>query len=118
MYYPIFWDSGASISVSSHAADFNGTLERIYDNDGMTVNRISSKVDVIGRGTVLWYVLDMAGMLRAIKVPALYIPTAKTRLLSTTSFLQTYAGETIKITPNGLTVSGIENNLFCRSIDM
>lgn len=41
---------------------------------------------------VVWNVLDEEGTLQTLKLPALFIPSATTRLLSTTSLLQSYVG--------------------------
>ena len=117
--YPIVWDSGASVSMSFCEDDFHGTLDTSPETvEQLKVNGIASDVEVKGRGTVLWHVLDTSGMLRALKVPALYIPEAKIRLLSTSSLLQTYQGETISINPRGLTLSGVKKDKFRRSIDV
>jgi hypothetical protein len=51
----------------------------------------------------MWAVLDTSGHLRALKVPAYYVPQARVRLLSTTSLLQSYPGETINMEAHQLT---------------
>ena len=59
-----------------------------------------------GFGEVLWSFLDEKGTLRSFKLPALYIPSATTRLLSTTSLLQSCSGELIQQTGRGMRLSG------------
>ena len=51
--------------------------------------------------------LDSAGQLRPIKVPALYVPASGARLLSTTSLLQSYPDETMMADSSKCTLSGI-----------
>ena len=73
--YPIVWDSGASVSVSNNAADFQGTLT-MANASPIQVKGVSQGVTFSGQGMVLWYLMDTTGMLCAIRVPALYIPEA------------------------------------------
>ncbi|KAI2504288.1 hypothetical protein MHU86_10126 [Fragilaria crotonensis] len=49
---------------------------------------------------------DTLGNLRMLKVPACLVSCIKVRLLSTTSLLQAYPGETITIEAHQLTLSG------------
>ena len=58
----------------------------------------------------MWTVLDTSGQLRALKVPAYYVPQARVRLLSTTSLLQTYLGESINMEAHQLTLSGTDGS--------
>ena len=58
-----------------------------------------------GFGEVLWSFLDEKGTLHSFKLPALYIPSATTHLLSTTSLLQSYSGELIQQTGHGMQLS-------------
>jgi hypothetical protein len=44
-----------------------------------------------------------------VKLPAYYVPQCRVRVLSTTSYLQTYAGETLSQDANKMTFSGIPN---------
>ena len=79
--YPILWDSGASVSVSNDAADFQGT-STMANASQIQVKGVSQGVTVSGQGMVLWYLMDTTGMLHAIRVPALYIPETNVQLLS------------------------------------
>ena len=48
--------------------------------------------------------------MRTLTLPAYYVPKIRIRLLSTTSLLQAYADETIKVEADKLTLSGIDGN--------
>ena len=63
--YPIVWDSGASVSVSNDATDFQGTLT-MANASPIQVKGVSQGVTVSGQGMVLWYLMDTTGILRAI----------------------------------------------------
>ena len=56
---------------------------------------------------MLWSVLDEAGMLRTLKVPALYISDAKVELLRANSLWDAYPEETATFYPQGATMSGV-----------
>jgi hypothetical protein len=64
----------------------------------------------------MWTVLDTSGQLRAIKVPAYYVPQARVRLLSTTSLLQSYEGETINVEAHQMTLSGMDGSKSRNSV--
>lgn len=105
---PIIWDSGASISISPDPNDFDGTL-----TSPGTITRlkgIARGLQIKGQGQVTWAIHDTEGNLRMIQVPAFYVPDIKVRLLSTTSLLQTYSDETIKVESHRLTLSGVEGD--------
>jgi hypothetical protein len=51
-----------------------------------------------------------------LKLPAYYVPKTPVRLLSTTSLLQTYTGETILLEPHQLTLSGDPNDFTRGSV--
>ena len=102
--FPIIWDSGASISVTNDKADFL-TFTKVsprYNN----VMGVAQGLKFSGFGEVLWSFLDETGTLRSFKLPPLYIPSATTCLLSTTSLLQSYSGELIEQTGHGMRLSG------------
>ena len=54
----------------------------------------------------MWAIRDTNGQLQLIKVPALYIPNCRARLLSTSSLLQTYPDETLVADSQKVTMSG------------
>ena len=54
-------------------------------------------------------VTDESGMLRGLKLKAYYIPESKVRLISTSSLLQQYHGESISLDSNKLVLSGLPN---------
>ena len=102
--FPIIWDSHTSISVTNDKADFlTFTKVSLRHNNVMGV---AQGLKFSGFGEVLWSFLDEKGMLRSFKLPALYIPSTTTRLLSTTSLLQSYSGELIEQTGHGMRLSG------------
>jgi hypothetical protein len=53
---------------------------------------------------------DANGYLRKVKVPAFYVPKCRVKLLSTTSLLQEYEGETIKIEEHQMKLSGVADD--------
>ena len=55
-------------------------------------------------------------MLRILKLPAFYVPNCSARLLSTTSLLQTYLGETITQTKADIVLSGIPGDPTCGAV--
>ena len=104
--FPIIWDSGASISISHDKDDFVGPMKS--PGIGTKLKGIVTGLSIQGQGHVMWAVPDTSGQLRAIKVPAYYVPQARVRLLSTTSLLQSYPGEKIEIEAHQMTLSGEE----------
>ena len=66
-------------------------------------------LSIQGKDHVMWPVLDTLGqLLRALKVPAYYVPQARVRRFSNTSLLQSYQGETINMEAHQLTLRGVE----------
>jgi hypothetical protein len=104
----VIWDSGASVSISHCKSDFVGDLNPppIF----VKLKGLAKGLKIEGMGYVMWAVLDTRGMLRMLKLPAYYVPKTPVRLLSTTSLLQTYGGETIHMEPHQLTLSGDPND--------
>jgi hypothetical protein len=102
--FSIIWDSGASVSISPNKDDFVGPMTS--PGIGTRLKGIVKGLSIQGKGHVMWTVLDTSGQLRALKVPAYYVPQARVRLLSTTSLLQSYPGETINMEAHQLTLSG------------
>ena len=103
----IIWDSGASLSITNDKTDFHGTLKPCFCKH-LKVKGVAQASKVHGQGTELWSVLDEAGMLRtSIKVPALYIPDDKVKLLSVNSLGDVYPEETVTFHPQGVTMSGV-----------
>lgn len=102
--FGVIWDSGASISISPNKSDFVGPLEPAPI--GIKLQGIAKGLYVQGTGYVVWSFVDTTGMLRTLKLPAYFVPGAKTRLLSTNSLLQTYSTENIHQDANRLCLSG------------
>ena len=105
----IIWDSDSSNSITNNKTDFHGTLKPCpYKH--LKVKGVAQAIKVHGQGTVLWSVLGEAGMLRILKVPALYIPDAKVKLLSFNSLGDVYPEETVTFHPQGATMTGVPGN--------
>jgi hypothetical protein len=100
----VIWDSGASMSISPDKKDFVGPLESIPANSKL--RSLGDGVTIEGIGHVAWSFLDVKGMLRTVKLPAYYVPTASVRLLSTSSLIQEYPGEFLHGYRRGLWLSG------------
>ena len=88
----------------SEKKDFVGPIQPA--SVGMKLQGIAKGVSVMGQGHVAWSFVDTTGMLRTLKIPALYVPKANARLLSTCSLLTEYPEETISINCNRLLLSG------------
>ena len=107
--YSVIWDSGASISISPDKNDFIGPLE---SPGAITqLKGIAKGLRIEGFGHVMWAINDSSGNLRMVKVPAYFAPKVRVRLLSTTSLLQTYPDESIKIESDQLVLSGVPGDL-------
>ena len=102
--FPVIFDSGASISVSPYESDFVGELKK--PSLTRRLQGIAKGLEIKGEGHVAYSFQDVNGMLRTIKVPALLVPKCQVRLLSTSSYLQTYHGETIQLDADRLRTSG------------
>ena len=102
--FSIILDSGASISVTNDKDNFFSFTKVSPRHNNVMGVALGLKFS--GFGEVLWGFLDEKGTLRSFKLPALYIPSATTRLLSTTSLLQSYSGELIEQTGRGMCLSG------------
>ena len=103
----LIWDSGASVSITNDKTDPN----KVRDvPDDYQVQGLAKGAQVESQGVVEWYIKDVNGRLRCIELLALYIPAAGCRLLSTTSLLQRYQGESIKLESQGLKPSGVRND--------
>ena len=113
--FSIIWDSGASISISPNKDDFVGPMSS--PGIGTRLKGIVKGLSIQGKGHVVWPVLDTSGQLRAlVKVPAYYVLQARVQLLSTTSLLQSYQGETINMEARQLTMSGDEGPVGSNSV--
>ena len=104
--FPIIWDSGASVCLSFDKADFVGPLQAPTTHQ--RCQGITKGLKIDGVGHVAWAVPDSTGMLRTLKIPALYCPKSNVRLLSTTALLRAYPSETITMEYNRLVLSGSE----------
>ena len=62
--------------------------------------------------------LDEAGMFQTLKVPAMYIPDAKVKLLSIDSLGDVFPKETVSFHPQGATMSGVPGDPNQRQINI
>jgi hypothetical protein len=106
--FNVIWDSGASISISNDKRDFVGEIKK----PGLItqLKGIAKGLRIEGRGHVIWVMHDANGYLRKVKVPAFYVPKCRVKLLSTTSLLQEYEGETITVEAHQMTLSGVDGD--------
>lgn len=108
-HYPVIWDSGASLSITSHRSDFVGSLKQ--PDPRLRLQGLARGLQIAGVGHVAWSFVDTTGMLRTLKVPAYFVPKASVRLLSTSSLLQAYSDETISQDGTRLVLSGAQPSL-------
>ncbi|KAI2509100.1 hypothetical protein MHU86_5348 [Fragilaria crotonensis] len=106
--FSVIWDSGASVTISPEKLDFVGPLSR--PSTITQLNGIAKGLRIEGEGKVHWSFHDSTGKLRTLELPAYYVPKIRVRLLSTTSLLQTYSDETIKVEAHRLTMSGVPDD--------
>ena len=104
--FPIIWGSGASMCVTFDKEDFLSLTET---NKHKRTKSISESHVIRGQGYVLWSIPDKTGVLRNLKLKALWIPDCKVRLLSSEGLLQQYREEKIKIKSGLLRLSGLDN---------
>jgi hypothetical protein len=102
--FPVIWDSGASISITPDCKDFVGPINT--PRPITQLQGIAKGLRIEGQGHVVRAMQETLGNLRMIKVPAYLVSRIKVRLLSTTSLLQAYPGETITIEAHQLTLNG------------
>ena len=107
-WFKVIWDSGATISVSFDKKDFHGALRK--PSVWRRLTGIARGLKIEGEGEVMWSVVGKDGMIRTLKLPALYVPNCQQRLLSTSSLLQTYEGEIIKLDAQKAVLSGIKGD--------
>ena len=112
--FSVIWDSGASVTISPDKRDFVGTISP--PSTITQLNGIAKGLRIEGEGKVHWSFHDSSGKLRTLELPAYYVPKIRVRLLSTTSLLQTYSEETIKVEAHQLTMSGVEGDSTRSSI--
>ena len=92
--FPIIWDSGTSVCITFDKdgfTDFSNkceltTLKGFSQGEGQGVK---------GAGTISWYFEDDYGYSRQIQVRAYYVPTSRILILSLTTLLQQYKGESV-----------------------
>jgi hypothetical protein len=82
----ILWDTGATLSVSPYAEDFD---TKIVETKSVTVMKgIAKGLSVKGTGQVSYKVKNDKGNLITVKSPAYYVPEAARRIFSPQAFFQ------------------------------
>jgi GAG-pre-integrase domain len=104
----IVWDTGASVSLTYDSKDFVGEITTPPDN--MQIKGITENAKVEGVGLVEWEIPTANGGTRLIKIRALYVPTARQRLLSISDLLKHSPGETLTVNEEMAILSGIEGD--------
>ena len=82
----------------------------------MKLEGIGSNLSIEGMGQVVWKVVDAHGNTRLLMLPAYYVPSATSNLLSIILLLQVYSDETISINPTGLVLSGSFTQTDCHPV--
>ena len=101
---PVVLDSGSSYCISFARDDFVGKLKKSTEK---SVDLLQGETPVELEGHVAWSVEDDNGMLRTLKMRALYVPQSQVRLLSLTQFARAYDGEEITVGKDRAVIPGI-----------
>ena len=105
-FFPIVWDSGASVCVTNNRNDFKvGTFRTDASISEISGYAHGTTAKVEGEGTVEWNVLDIHGRNRRLTLKAIYMPNAKVRLISIQTYLDKYGG-TIQFDKEGANIHG------------
>jgi hypothetical protein len=106
--FEVVWDSGASHSITHCKEDFHGEIK----NPGIIkkLTGLARGLNIKGVGTVAWTFLNADGDPRTIMVPAYYVPGSPVRLMSTAQVLQLNPDESIVLSGNSATLSGVEDD--------
>ena len=100
--FTVIWDSGASMCVSPDKKDFIGPISKLPKP--ATIQAISNNLRIEGAGKVRWSMLDSKGNLRHLQLPCCCTPKLNQRLLSTSTFAETYPDCEIFMKGNAMTV--------------
>jgi len=106
--FQLIWDSGASHCITNDEKDFVGPIERPGLLKKLT--GLAKGLHIKGVGSVEWTVLANDGSHRTLRVPAYYVPESPVKLIGTASLLQQHKGETIQLTEQSATLSGIDGD--------
>ena len=102
--FEVICDSGDSVSITNCKSDFIGPIGPAHK--WKKLRGLAKGLKIEGEGHVLWKCKAKNGMLRALRVPALYVPDAPQRLLLAHNLLKFYPGETFTLTAEGAELSG------------
>ena len=105
--FKVCFDSGCSIAITNDKRDFVGGIRSSFVH---RLTGLAHGLKIQGQGVVMWSFLDTNGNFRHIKVPAYYVPDAKCRLIGTTSLLEQYPDEEIKLCGTHLELSGVDHD--------
>jgi hypothetical protein len=80
-------DTGCTMASSFDPLDFEGPIIPIYPVTRMQ-GIIGATVEIRGRGTIKWTVIDDSGTSRVIRTPGYFVPDMHVRLLSPQAYLR------------------------------
>ncbi|KAI2495123.1 hypothetical protein MHU86_19397 [Fragilaria crotonensis] len=104
--FAVIWDSGASVTITPNKDNFDNPI--LKPSTIIQLKGIAKGLRIEGQGHVKWSFHNVFGNLQTLTLPAYYyIPKVCVRLLSTTSLLHKYNGESINDEAHQLTLSGI-----------
>jgi hypothetical protein len=82
----IIADTGCTIASSFDPLDFEGPIIPMYPV--MRMQGIAETVEIRGRGTIEWTVIDDSGTSRVIRTPGYYLPDTHVRLFSPQAYMR------------------------------
>ena len=104
---PIVIDSGASYALTPFFEDFITPLKSCKIK---SLQGLSSKADVKGKGLVEWTIVDMFGVVRKIQVTACYVPSASIRLFSPQAYFNEHNGGSYKMVKQKSTLTMVDGS--------
>jgi hypothetical protein len=84
----IIADTGCTMASSFDPLDFEGPIIPIYPVTRMQGIERAATVEIRGRGTIQWTVIDDSGTSRVIRTPGYYVPDMHVRLLSPQAYMR------------------------------
>jgi GAG-pre-integrase domain len=85
-FFPLIWDTGASISITPHRTDFSGELQT--PPPGTILQGLAQGLSVQGLGWVNWYFQTDTQNLVPVRTKAMWVPQCTQRLISPQSMFQ------------------------------
>ena len=105
---PVVVDTGASTSITPFLSDFIDDLKPGPINQG---NQLSGKTQVVGRGVVIWQIVEMWNNIYTYRTEAYYIPTASIQLFSPQKYFQEQNNGSCTLKKDRLTIE-IEDSIM------